>query len=150
VDIISSIIGAFFASLTFSVLFNIQKSELVYCGFVGAMGWLAFEILSPFFDSDIGPVFVGTLVVTFLSRIFSRRRKTITTVYLTSGIITFVPGAGIYTTMYHIIYNQPEQAVAAGVQTLNIAGVIAIGVIVVLSLPNKIFRPPSFIKKLKN
>lgn len=140
IDVIIRILFAFIASLTFSILFNIPKSELVHSGFIGAIGWMAFEVLSPFFATSVAPIFVGTLIVTTLSRIFSGRRKTITTIYLTAGIIPFVPGAGIYNTMYYIIYNQPTNAVATGVQTLNIAGVIAMGIIVILSLPNKFFR----------
>ena len=143
------ILSAFVASLTFGVIFNIPKSELTHCGFIGAIGWATFEILSPFFSTDVAPIFAGTLMVTILSRIFSRRRKTITTIYLTAGIIPFVPGAGIYTTMYHIIYDQPTQAVNAGVQTLNIAGVIAMGIIVILSLPNEIFSVKIFQTKQK-
>lgn len=136
---IGRVIGAFIATLTFGILFNIPKSELVYCGIIGAIGWLNFEVVSPYFSTSTAPIFLSTLIITSLSRILSRNRKTITTIYLTTGIIPFVPGAGIYNTMYHIIYDEANLAIVTGIETLITASVIAMGVIIVLSLPNKIF-----------
>lgn len=136
---IERVIAAFIATLTFGVLFNIPKSELIYCGIIGSIGWLTFELVSPYFSTSTAPIFLATLIITALSRVLSRHRKTITTIYLTTGIIPFVPGAGIYNTMYHIIYNEANLAVVTGIETLMTAGVIAMGIIVVLSLPNKIF-----------
>lgn len=138
--ILYRIAGVFISTLTFGVLFNIPKSEFIFCGLIGATGWIIFESMSYILYSDHASIFTSILVVTSLSRILSRHRKTITTIYLTIGIIPFVPGAGMYNTMYHIIYNQPSYAIISGIETFTTAGIIAIGVIVILSLPNKVFE----------
>lgn len=138
--ILYRVVGTFIATLTFGVLFNIPKSEFIFCGLIGATGWLSFEVMSYVFYTDQASIFVATLVITTLSRILSRHRKTITTIYLTVGIIPFVPGAGMYNTMYHVIYKQPNYAIISGIETFITAGIIAIGVIVVLSLPNTLFK----------
>jgi len=41
--------------------------------------------------------------------------------------------------MYHIIHGDNTYALLRGIETLMIAGVIAIGLLIVLSLPRKFF-----------
>lgn len=62
------------------------------------------------------------------------------TVFLTGGIFPLVPGAGIYYTVYAFITGDNAAAVFKGVETLKIAGVIALGIVLVLALPKGVFR----------
>ena len=56
------------------------------------------------------------------------------------GIIPLVPGAGIYYTVYAFITGDNAGALFKGVETLKIAGAIALGIVLVLALPRGVFR----------
>lgn len=134
------IVLTFVASLTFSILFGVPKKELIICGLCGAVGWLVYELLRPGTPSDLIPVFAASVAATAASRFFSFRRKNPITLYLIAGIIPLVPGFGIYYTMYNILMGNPDLAGAYGINTVRTAGVISLGIVIVLALPYQIFK----------
>ena len=71
--------------------------------------------------------------------VFAVVRKTPITVFLISGIFPIVPGAGIYYASYYLIMNDTILANAKGIETVKIAGEIALGIVVVLAIPYKYF-----------
>lgn len=62
------------------------------------------------------------------------------TVFLISGIFALVPGAGIYYTAYYFIMGDNAMAVAKGVETFKIAVALAVGIVLVLALPGRLFE----------
>ncbi len=129
------IISAFFATIFFSVMFNISRKELLYCGLSGGLGWSIYLISNQLGGSIVVSTFLGALAVSFLSRYLAILRKQPVTIFLISGTIPLVPGAGMYQTMYALITQDIEQAATYGSQTLQMAGVIAIAMIIISSLP---------------
>jgi uncharacterized membrane protein YjjB (DUF3815 family) len=123
------------------MLFSIPRRELCFCGITGAAGWLARGIILFFFPgATVLGAFAGTLTLTVISRVLSYARKTPVLVYLIGGILPLVPGAGIYYTMYELVMtNDTLKAMEYGIETVKITGVIAIGIMCVLSLPRQIF-----------
>jgi len=125
----------------FSIILNVPKKELLFCGLTGAVGWFASRfvlILDP--NVFILANFVGTLALTAVSRVLSYARKTPVLVYLIGGILPLVPGAGIYYTVYEFIINNNDTAgLLYGIETAKVTGVIAIGIICILSLPRFMF-----------
>lgn len=146
---IMQIIAAFFATLSFSVLFNVDKKELILCGLNGSVGWLFYNLSLENNFSIITSTFIFSVIITSMSRFLANIRKTPITVFLISGIIPLVPGAGVYYTMYNIINGKNAEAALKGIETLRIAGAIAIGIILILSLPTKFFILPKIQKKAK-
>lgn len=137
--IIFEMFVAFVATLAFAVIFNVNKKELLFCGLSGLAAEGAYQIAMELSETVILSVLISTLVVTSLSRILANLRKVPVTVYLVSGIIPLVPGAGMYNTIYNIISSEYSTALTIGIDTIKIAAVIAIGIIFVFALPNKIF-----------
>lgn len=133
-------IWAFLSTLCFAVLFHVEKKQLLFCGITGSLGWLVYATLLNTGLQSFIATFYSTLLITFLARLFAGIRKTPITVFLTTGVITLVPGSGMYYTMLNIISHNNEKALFYGIETLKIAGAIAIGIILILSLPNKIFN----------
>ena len=84
--------------------------------------------------------FAATLILTALSRCFAVWRRTPITIFLICGIFPLVPGAGIYYTAYYFIVGDNAMAAAKGTETLKIAVAITLGIVLILSLPQKIFR----------
>ena len=137
---ILQIILAAVATMGFSVLFNVPKKELIFCGLAGAGSWTAFAVISNFFpDAFIVATLVAAMTVTTFARFLSTLRKMPSTVYMIPGVIPLVPGTRIYFTMFHLINGDNAHALTEGIEALKIAGVLAIGLLIVLSLPRRWF-----------
>ncbi|MCL2855742.1 MAG: threonine/serine exporter family protein [Defluviitaleaceae bacterium] len=137
---ILGIILAAVATMGFSVIFNVPRRELAFCGLAGGAVWLIFLIVTHFFpEGTIPATFFGAMAATTLGRFLSALRKMPSTVYMIPGIIPLVPGVAIYRTMFYVVGGEHMMAVTQGVYALSLAGVIAVGVLIVLSLPRRLF-----------
>lgn len=130
-------IAAFFATLCFSIIFNISRTELVPCGILGMIAWFVYKVVLLFISSIVFANFLASLTISIIAVFLARKRKMPITIYILSGIMPLVPGAGMYNTMYHIIIQKLSKATLYLIETIQIAGAIAISIALVLSLTNK-------------
>lgn len=132
-------IVAIFATGAFAVLFNAPKDQWLSAGLTGGIGWVFYRFFDSRLDSSIA-TFIAVLVITLLSRIFAILRKAPVTIFLVCGIFPLVPGVGIYYTSYHFIMGQTVEAASYGTETFKIAIAIALGIMFILTIPQKWFR----------
>ena len=130
---------AIFATGAFAVLFNAPKDQWLFAGLTGGIGWIFYRNLLPSLNSSIA-TFIAVLAVTLLSRIFAILRKSPVTIFLVCGIFPLVPGVGIYYTSYYFIIGEAAHAGSYGMETFKIAIAIALGIMFILSIPQKWFR----------
>ena len=139
-DLFVQIVLSFVGTIGFSIIFNVPIKELIYCGVAGAFGWLVYQISITFFaDAAVAAIFLSAASVTIIARFISYRRKMPVLVYMIPGVIPMVPGAGIYYTMFYAVMGDYSEALLQGAHTLRTAGLIAVGLLVVLTLPRKLF-----------
>ena len=131
---------SFAAVMAFAILFHAPRREWVPCGLTGMVGGVVYWLAVQGGISVVAASFCGTLGLALLSRVLAVVRRCPVTVFLTGGIFPLVPGAGIYYTVYAFITGDNAAAVFKGVETLKIAGVIALGIVLVLALPKGVFR----------
>lgn len=145
VDFIIEFIVSMVATIAFAIVFSAPRSELLYCGISGAIGWIFFSIISNILNAPTLGNVVGSLALTFFSRALASKRKNPVTVYLISGIFPLVPGAGIYYTSFYLIMNDMNNFSQAGLSTLKTAGAIVMGIILGMAFPqswfNTVFAP---------
>ena len=122
-------------TLSFAILFACPRRTLPYCGLVGAVGWLVYEIAELFGMEAFAASLLAVIPLTILTRVFAITQKTPVTVFLLTGIFPLVPGAGIYYTAYYFIQNENALALAKGISTFKIAVALAIGISLVLCVP---------------
>lgn len=134
------VLVAFLATIAFSGLFNVPKEQYLFCGLTGALGWFCYLKVYSLGESMVIACFGATLMLTLVSRFFAVYRKMPITIFLISGIFPLVPGAGIYYTAYYLIMNDNVLALEKGMETAKIAIVIALGIVFILSLPQRIFN----------
>ena len=139
-SIILQTIVAFFATVSFAVLFQVPRHQYFWSGITGSLGWLCYLLVNQGYDSVVIASFAATLALTAVSRFFAVWRKTPITIFLICGIFPLVPGAGIYYTAYYFIIGDNAMAAAKGTETLKIAVAITLGIVIILSIPQKIFR----------
>ncbi len=139
-------VAAFFGCIGFAFLFQTPVQYLFSCGLSGAVCWATYLFSLALMDGDvIGATLVSAAITTLLSRILAIVHKTPNITFLVCGLFTIVPGAGIYDTAYHFIMEEGALSLASGTMTLKCAIAIAVGTVLVSSLPNKWFKALSIL-----
>ena len=138
--IILEFVVATFATISFAILFNAPRKEVVCCGLTGALGWVVYYSMTQHEINSVLASLVATLCLTILSRAFAVIRKSPVTVYLLPGIFPLVPGAGIYYTAYYLFIGNTEMSGFKGLETLEIAGAIVFGIIFGFGIPQRWFH----------
>lgn len=142
-DYVIPCIFAFLSGFGFCFILNIRGRMLLLAPVGAALGWLVY-LLTAGVASDIFRYFVGTVVVSLYSEIMSRICREPTTGFILVGLLPFVPGGGIYYTMEHCINGEIDLFISTGIHTLGIAGVLAVGVLLVSSLVRLWFSARKF------
>lgn len=127
------VVGAFFAVFCFSILLELPVKQLLYAGFVGAVGWMVYLLVEPN-HSVVAAAFVSSLVIALLCHIFARLFKKPVTVYFVAGILPSVPGASIYRTVLYLIQGDMSRSTYYLMETLQVAGGIAVAIFIMDSL----------------
>ncbi len=120
------VIYAFIVSLGFGVLFNVRDKNLFFAALGGAVGWFFYSLTVNLSDSNILAMLIASISISIYAEIFSRVLKNPVTLFLVCCLIPLVPGSGMYYTVFEAVNN--------GIETLSLAGVIAVGIILVSTL----------------
>lgn len=138
-------LGAFLAVIAFSGILEAPKKYRIYYGLAGALCWFSYLVILAQTNSKIFAAFLSSLLVALFAHIAARRLKAPMTVFLIPGILPVVPGTSIYYSVYNIIQNDSQKYTYYLMETLQIAGSIALAVF----LMDSFFRRMGGIKKKK-
>ena len=130
--------AAFLAVLGFSVILDVPGRFLLCAAACGGASWLAYFLSLEKSPSLIAAAFLSSLTAGVLSHLFARWQKAPVTVFLVAGILPAVPGASIYRSVYNVIQGEADLANLYLMQTVQIAGAMALAIFIVDSL----FRLP--------
>ena len=125
------IVGSFIAITGFAVLLETPKKYLLHAGFTGAIGGGIYLYCTRREMDVVLASFLSALAIAFVSHVFARVFKAPVTVFLIAGILPTVPGAGMYRIVYYILANDREMCSYYLIQTLEIAGMIALAIFIV-------------------
>ncbi|MGB4658239.1 MAG: threonine/serine exporter family protein [Mobilitalea sp.] len=135
---IIQVISAFFATAAFAVLFFLPKKYIIQAGVTGSIGWLIYLILMELTSDKVWATFAATLIIALTSHILARIYKTPVTMFLIPGVIALVPGAGMFQIVQSIIENELDNTAYYFLQTLQMAGAIALGIFIIDTLFRKV------------
>lgn len=133
-DLILAVLGSFIAIIGFAVLVETPRKYVLHSGIAGACGGGVYFFSVQNGLDVVSASFLSALAISLLAHIFARVFKAPVTVFLIGGILPTVPGAGMYRTVYYIIADDRTHAAYYLVQTLEIAGVIALAIFIVDAL----------------
>ncbi|MEG0308418.1 MAG: threonine/serine exporter family protein [Clostridium sp.] len=128
------IIYSFIATLGFGILFNVRDKNLFFAAFGGAFGWFFYSLTLRLSGSDVGAMLVASIVISIYAEIFSRILKNPVTLFLICALIPLAPGSGMYYTVLEAVQGNVFESLTHGIQTISLAGVIAVGIILVSTL----------------
>lgn len=135
---IGQLCAAAVGTVAFALLFGVPRKYYPYCAAIGAVGWGIYCVLSQVTSAALA-TFTATVAVILLSRLCAIKERCPVTVFLISGIIPLVPGAGIYWTAYYIVTNELEMAAENGFSAVKLAMAIVLGIVCVFEIPQKAF-----------
>ena len=130
----SGLFSSFLASLGFGILFNIKGKNLILAGIGGAIGGMVYKLVLFLGGSEMIAMFSGSVVFSLYSEILARVCKTPVTTFIICALIPLVPGGGMYRTMQQAIAGHIDKALAIGLNTISIAGVLVLGILLVSTL----------------
>ena len=119
------------SGIGFSIMFNIHGPGMLLCALGGVLAWAVYGITFQITGSDLAAYFWSALTASLYSEIMARIRKCPAISYLVISIFPMIPGAGVYYTMNYAVQSQMEKFASQGGHTAAIAGVIAVGVLLV-------------------
>ena len=122
---------SFIGCIGFAILFNIHGFGVFLCAIGGLLTWAVYLIASKLGSGIIAANFWAALFASAYSEVMARIRKYPAISYLVVSIFPLLPGAGIYYTLRYTLENQIDQAMNKGLETVAIAGVMAVGILIV-------------------
>ncbi len=128
------IIFSFAAATGFAVFLNAPRKTLFISGAVGMISWIIYIIFMRVHLDVMFSNFIAASVASLLSEILAIRLRKPTILFVVPGIITLIPGLGLYNTMFHVLEGKFELALSTGANVMFASGSIALGVIVASSL----------------
>ena len=115
----------------FAILFNVHGSGVPLCAVGGCLTWAAYLLVIHFTGNVYLANFWAAAFAAAYSEILARFRKSPAISYLVVSLFPLLPGAGIYYTMVHALDGNLTLALSKGLQTAAIAGVMAVGILLV-------------------
>ncbi|MEG1310526.1 MAG: threonine/serine exporter family protein [Romboutsia sp.] len=128
------IIASFLSALSFGVLFNIKGKRVIAAALGGGLGWFVYKLCLSYPIGESTSYFISAICFSIYCEICARIYKTPATTLTVCCLIPLVPGYGIYNTMYSFIVGDYIKAIDYGVNTLSIAGALALGVIFISTI----------------
>ncbi|MCI3028715.1 threonine/serine exporter family protein [Desemzia sp. C1] len=122
------IIAAYFTSVSFALLYNIRGNAVNLAGIGGMVSWTLYLGIGYFYPNEIVQYFFAAALVTWYSEFMARKLKMPAVVFLSPGIIPFVPGRGLYYTMSYALNGEMTLFSEMGIETVTIAVSIAAGI----------------------
>ena len=104
-NLISQFVLALFATMGFAVIFRVPARHIPAC------------------------VIVGACMVGLCSAVSAHIFKEAMTIFIIPGILCLVPGANIFYTMEALLRSDIEKMAEVGIQTILMAGAIAMGLL---------------------
>ena len=128
--------SCFIACLGFAVLFNVHGSEVLWGAAGGLIVWIVYAVLFERGHSELISYFWASCVSGLFAESMARIKKTPPCAYLVVSLVPLIPGSGLYRTMRHAVNGNAQAFLASGANTILLAVMMCIGIIVV----NSIFR----------
>ena len=130
---------SFIGSFCFGVIFNIKGKKLFFAGLGGLISQLAYSFSILFLNDEISRYFFATIITALFAEFLAKILKSPATVFLVPSIIPLVPGGMMYATMELCIQGKISEFQTSLLNTLGVAGSLALGILVVSSA-NRLYK----------
>ena len=123
-----------FSCVGFAILFNVHSLGIWLCAIGGMLVWAVYLLAIRLGAGIIAANFLAAAFASAYSEIMARIRKYPAISYLVVSLFPLLPGAGIYYTVSYTLARNMDLSLHKGLETASIAGVLAVGVLLISSL----------------
>lgn len=134
------IISGFVGTVGFAIIVNIRGKRFLFTALGGLGAWALYLLLGLVLPGEPIRYFLVALVICIYSEIMARVLKTPISTFLTTSLISLVPGGSLYYTMSHALMGDYSSFFTRGIHTLKLASALALGIIVAMSAVKLIRR----------
>jgi uncharacterized membrane protein YjjB (DUF3815 family) len=124
-------IATFIACVGFSIIFNIHGPGIFICALGGTITWAVYCAVMYLGVDLFTAYFIAAVIAACYSEAMARVRKYPAISYLVVAIFPLIPGAGIYYATNHLVRGDGNAFAQKSLETVGIAGVIAVGILIV-------------------
>ena len=139
-ECVIQLLGSFFGSLGFTVVFRVRREKALIAAFGGLLGWAAYLLAGSFMTNEAPRYFLAAAVVAVYAEIMARVMKCPSTLFQVIGTIPLVPGGSLYRTMAFFMVGDYPSGSAQGLTTLVLAVAIAVGMLFPVSAVHLVRR----------
>ncbi len=134
IEILFQLISASIVTFAFAILFNIKGRILIYTSIAGGISWLVHLILKDLNQPEEMGYFIAAIIIGVYAEVVSKEIKTTATTIMIPALIPLAPGGGIYYTMLNLIEKDYDKSLHYGIQTLLLAGAMALGIVTAITI----------------
>ena len=127
-------LASFIGCAGFFIVFNVRGPGSFLCALGGTAAWAAYCLCLYLGGNELLCYFISAVTAAAYSEIFARIRKSPAIAYLVISLFPLIPGAGIYYTTNHLMMGDMTGFAEQGTHTIAIAGVIAVGILIVSTI----------------
>ena len=127
-------IAVFVGCCGFCILFNVHGRGCVLCIIGGVATWMLYLLWGALGCDIYAANLFAALFAALYAEVMARVRKCPSMPYLVITILPLLPGAGVYYTMSLGLEGDMMDAVAKGLETIGVAGALAVGILLVSSV----------------
>ena len=118
----------------FCILFNVHGQGMVLCVAGGVAAWMLYLLCGTLGCDVYASNLFAAVFAALYAEVMARVRKCPAMPYLVIATLPMLPGAGVYYTMSLGLEGEMMTAVAKGLETVGIAGSLAVGILLVSTL----------------
>ena len=117
----------------FVIVFNIHGYGNLLCALGGGLTWAVYCLVQHLGGAELLCYFVSTVFAAAFAEVMARVRKYPAISYLITSLLPLIPGAGVYYSAQQAMQGNSAGFVSYSTHTLAIAGVMAVGILLVVS-----------------
>lgn len=145
-EVFSAAVATFF----FGIIFNLTGKKLFYSSFAGGLGWFTYLLFFKELDyTKTASYLITAIVLTVFSEVIAKWKSVTVTSTLIPALIPLVPGGGIYYTMSFLVENRFQESLEKGRETIFLTVALAIGIFLVSTFTQILYRTLKYTKILK-
>ncbi len=137
------------AVCAFCFLGRTPKRTVIASSLMSGGAYVVYRLVNVGTDREVFAYFIATLFIALLSEVFARIFKMPSTIFIFPGIIPLVPGVGLYNSMLCLVRDEHQNFAVTAVNTIFIAGAIAIAVAIVHITARSVFPRKSGIVPIR-
>ena len=134
------IITGFIGSLGFAILFNVRGKKMLFAALGGLLSWGIFVLLGFAIESEAVRYFIVAASISIYAEMMARVLRTPTTTFIMTALIPLIPGGSLYYTMAYAFQSDLTRFLDKGIDTLQLALALALGVILAAAATKTVFR----------